>query len=907
VALALAVYAVVLARHIGVYAAGSDDSGYLNHARLLAAGNLRAAPRVLSSLPPKQQRSMLFVPLGFVPAPEGEGMVPTYPAGLPLLVAAAASVLGWEHAGDAVMFAHALVGLLLAYALGRTMGLSRRGAVLGTTIIAASPLYLNYSLQMMSDVPALVWTAGAILAAWRSRERAAWALAAGAATAMAVLIRPTNALVFAPIAVALGLSPRRWLLLIAGGLPGAVFYGFDSLSLYGHIFTTGDGDFTASFGSEWIGVTWWHYTRWLSALFTPVVLLAAGLPWLGRTEPRKAALLGVWALVFAAFYSAYDCTHQTWWYLRFLLPAIPPLVVGGLLVARQAGLGRRWPLLRTQVFVFALVVIVANSAFWNKRLPALNIGRDNEIYPEAAAWMRGHLPGNAVILSMQMSGTLYYYTDFTFLRWDSCNADNRPGILAALRNGHRPLYAALFPFEADAALHEHMPGRWTRVAGLRSELEIWHYESDAASAPPAVISVRSQKTPALVWRLPIDQSPPVRRLFLLGNLLAWLALAGLLWHLVPGNDWRDWLARGGVLVSAGALSSIRFALTDLITLALLAASMLALERRRHGWATGLLGIAGIGRGAALFALPALGSAPWFSQLNLRRWLPALALVALSTVVAGWHLGSSKQIHSYVAWPFNSLLEEWLNGLASILQGQGLGMAWIGFIALIGITVQAAFFFRRWREDDPWWRLGIAYVVLMCFLDDSMWRGAAGGATRLLLPLALAFNVLARRCRASAAWLLAGNLAVAAGISSLFFYPDPPSDMAAIRAAGFAQLSDPDSNWSEVEQSTRHAWSWSRSSARLNIETWPHGAEPLVISFSLRSLTPRTVVIRQGTQLLWSGTVNSKYTRATFSCRLAEGHALLDLTTDSPAVAENSGPYRVLAFAIYDPILAAAAP
>jgi len=67
----------------------------------------------------------------------------------------------------------------------------------------------------------------------------------------------------------------------------------------------------------------------------------------------------------------------------------------------------------------------------------------------------------------------------------------------------------------------------TRVAGLSSELEIWHYESDDTSAPPAVVSVRSPETPALVWRLPIDQSPPVRRVYLLGNLLAWLALAGL--------------------------------------------------------------------------------------------------------------------------------------------------------------------------------------------------------------------------------------------------------------------------------------------------------------------------------------------------------------------------------------------
>jgi hypothetical protein len=903
-ALALAAYAVLLALHVGTDAAGADASGYMNHARLLAAGRLHATPRLLPGATPEDQRSMLYVPLGFVPAPDGNGMVPTYPAGLPLLVAATAPFVGWEHAGDVVLCGHALLGLLLVYAFARAMGLSRRGAVLGATIIAASPLYLNYSVQMMSDVPALVWTLGAVLAAWRSRERAGWALAAGAATAMAVLIRPTDALIFAPIAVALGLSPRRWLLLIFGGLPGAVFFGFHSFSLYGHVLATGYGNFASSFGAGWIGVTLWHYLRWLSALLTPVVLLAMGLPWLARAEPRKAALLGVWVLVFAAFYSAYDCTHETWWYLRFLLPAVPPLVVGGMLVAQHAWEGRRWSLIRTRVFVVALIVVIANSSFWNKRLPALNIGHDNRIYPESAAWLKASLPDNAVILSMQMSGTLFYYTDFTFLRWDFCNADNRQHVLDMVRNCGRPFYAALFPFENEAALQRHLPGKWTRIAILPSELEVWHFESDDATAHPIAVFAPSHKDASFEWRLPIDQTPSIRRAWLACNVIAWGILVWLLWRLIPGNDWRDWIARGGILFSTGVISSVRFALTDLIALALLAASMLALESQRHRRAAGLLGAAGIGCGAALFALPALGNAPWLSRSNLRRCLPVLAVVTMATSIVCWRLGSFEVVTSHVAWPFGSFLGNWQNSLGAVLHGQSLGIAWIGFAALACITVQAAFFLLRWRGDEAWWRLGIAYVILMCFMDDSLWRGSAGGAARLLLPLSLAFNVLVRRSRASPAWLLAGNLAVAAGFSSLFFPPDPPPDMAPIRAAGFAQLSDPDGSWHEFEQNARHSWSWSRSSARLNIETWPHSTKSLVVSFSLRSLEQRTVTVRQGEQVLWSGTVNRADTPVTIPCSVAEGHAVLDLATDTPPVPEAPVPYaRTLAFAIYDPFLA----
>ena len=907
-ALALAGYAVLLALHVGTCAAGADASGYMNHARLLASGHLHAAPRTLPGLSSEEQRSMLFVPLGFVPAPDGNGMVPTYPAGLPMLVAAAASFAGWEHAGDIVLCAHALIGVLLTYVLGRTMGLSRRGAVIGATIVAASPLYLNYSLQMMSDVPALVWTLGAVLAAWRSRERAAWALAAGAATAVGVLIRPTDTLLFAPLAVALGLSPRRWLLLIAGGLPGGIFFCLHSLSLYGRLFTTGYGDIAQSLGPRWIGATLWHYACWLPALFTPVVLLALGLPWLARTQPRPAALLGAWVLVFAAFYSAYACTHQAWWYLRFLLPAVPPLVVGGLLVAKMAGAGRRWPLHETRVFTASMIVILANSSFWNKQLPSLNIGRDNEMYPEIAAWLRGHLPPNTVILGMQMTGVLTYYTDFTFMRWDFCDVNNRPHLLAALRAGERPFYAALFTYETDAALRERMPGTWTRIASLRSNMEIWRFESGGAAGPEIAGATPSNGPPALVWRLPIDQTTPVREVCRLLNVIAWIVLAGLLWRLLPGNDWRDWLARGAVLLSAGAISSIRYALTDLIALTLLAGAILALERRRNAWASGLLGLAGIGRGAALLALPAVAGTPWSFRALLHRFFPVAAFVAAAAACVAWHVGSARQIFENLAWPFGSFLDRWSDGLAAIFQFRDIGLAWVGLVVLLAFTVQAAFFLRYWREGDPWWRLGVAFVVLMFLLNDSMWVGAAGGVSRLLLPLTLAFNLLARRCRAPAAWLLAGNLGVAAGFLSLFFFSDPLTDMAAVRAAGFAQISGADNGWFEGEHSARHAWSWNRGSARLDIETWPHSSRPVAFSFALRSLTPRTVTIRQDGKELWRGEVGRNYIPVRIACHVAEGRAFLDMATDSPAVPDRSGSdARRVAFAIYDPCLAAADP
>jgi hypothetical protein len=54
-------------------------------------------------------------------------------------------------------------------------------------------------------------------------------------------------------------------------------------------------------------------------------------------------------------------------------------------------------------------------------------------------------------------------------------------------------------------------------------------------------------------------------------------------------------------------------------------------------------------------------------------------------------------------------------------------------------------------------------VMMLCLGTAVWEGFPGAATRVLLPLNLAFNLLAHRVRAGLGWLLAGNLTVFAGL------------------------------------------------------------------------------------------------------------------------------------------------
>jgi hypothetical protein len=77
---------------------------------------------------------------------------------------------------------------------------------------------------------------------------------------------------------------------------------------------------------------------------------------------------------------------------------------------------------------------------------------------------------------MQASGALFYYTDFTFIRWDALDQGNIGAVEAAVRNSKRPLYAVLFPFEVDSqVLDKTMPGHWREV-GLVDDVTIWRNE-----------------------------------------------------------------------------------------------------------------------------------------------------------------------------------------------------------------------------------------------------------------------------------------------------------------------------------------------------------------------------------------------------------------------------------------------
>jgi hypothetical protein len=349
---------------------------------------------------------------------------------------------------------------------------------------------------------------------------------------------------------------------------------------------------------------------------------------------------------------------------------------------------------------------------------------------------------------------------------------------------------------------------------------------------------------------------------------------------------------------------VRLALTDLPMALLLAAALFAAERARPKSATALLAAAALARETALLGAAGLITRPWISLRNVLLGIFVAAPLFAWLAYIRWRLGPADAGWANLSLPVSGLVEKTATALSDLTLLEDSLLAWTTLGTVVGIAVQAAFFAARWRLfADAWWRVGAAYAALMLTLGTAVWEGYPGAFTRVLLPLTLAFNVLAHRTRAALAWLILGNLGIAAGFLVLRDFPVNTRELSAGRSGGVATVVHIGDGWFGAERTPKHLWSWSSGRSQLVIETWAEAAVISRFDFSLRTLAPRTVIIRQGDRELWRGPVGEKTTRHSLALPLAPGRSLLLFSTDTPATRESTAAdARALAFALYDPRL-----
>jgi hypothetical protein len=481
-------YLAFLAWYHCPYAGGSDSSGYMNSARLLLEGKFSTPVRIPDGLTPEVLPRMYSFPLGFRLDATQQHLIPTYPVGLPLHFAAVGLLIGLEPAATVVGIVSALAFALLLYLTAREFGVRPGWAAALALLGAISPLVLQYALQAMSDLVATVWILALILGALRSHRHAGWAAGAGAALAIAVLVRPSNALLLLPAALALPPRLRPWIAFGLGGLPGALFLAAYNHALYGNYLASGYGDVSGMFALRHVLPSLQNYATWLPVVATPLILTAAALPWL-KLDGRKKFTLLAWAAILLVFYAFYEPTQETWWYLRFILPALPALGIAAALALQQVNFptwflaSRLLPadaspaqvtggrVLRLPVVALLLLAAAGWMLHWDRKLHVTHIELEDRTYPQVGRWVKEKLPADAVLVVYQVSGAVLYYTDRAFVTPLNLTPENYAPFSAWLDRERRPLYAVLFPFEEADSL-QRLPGRWEIVTTIR-QAKVW--------------------------------------------------------------------------------------------------------------------------------------------------------------------------------------------------------------------------------------------------------------------------------------------------------------------------------------------------------------------------------------------------------------------------------------------------
>jgi len=174
-----------------------------------------------------------------------------------------------------------------------------------------------------------------------------------------------------------------------------------------------------------------RYARWLWESHTPLLAVALVAPFV----VARRALAGL-ALAFASttivLYLPYR-VFDDWWYIRFLLPAIPFLIVLSA-AAIRALVGRVSP--RAEPVVIALFV-AALAALWvetARTRHAFDLRDWERHFIDAGGFAADHLPPNAAVLTVKHSGSVQYYSQRTIVAWDTLDAGSLDGALAFLRD-----------------------------------------------------------------------------------------------------------------------------------------------------------------------------------------------------------------------------------------------------------------------------------------------------------------------------------------------------------------------------------------------------------------------------------------------------------------------------------------
>jgi hypothetical protein len=302
----------------------------------------------------------------------------------------------------------------------------------------------------MSDVPVTAFWIGALLLA---RRPASWSpIAAGAVVSVAILIRPNLAplavlVVAAGATASTGVDLRRALTCALGMIPGLLILGAIQNVRYGSAFASGYGSISEMFAWSNVGQNLARYPRWLTATHTPFVWLWVLSPiWFIRAPTHQRTFGSIcYAFVLAVFaaYLPYSYFRpEEWFYTRFLLPAIPVMLVLSTVVVFD--LARRVaPVYGSWAAIAVILAVAGVFADRSVSVGTFALRAAERKYPAVGEFVRDRLPDSAFVMAMQHSGSIRYYSGRHTLRWDLLDRASLARAVSSLRAAGYSPFAVL--------------------------------------------------------------------------------------------------------------------------------------------------------------------------------------------------------------------------------------------------------------------------------------------------------------------------------------------------------------------------------------------------------------------------------------------------------------------------------
>lgn len=278
------------------------------------------------------------------------------------------------------------------------------------------------------------------------------------------------------------------------------------------------------------------------------------------------------------------------------------------------------------------------------------------------------------------------------------------------------------------------------------------------------------------YLLGLGRPPWIVNVYALQNVVCWLLFAWLLTRWLPLNSGRNLLLWAACLFSHGFLWSVRFSLLDGPSLLLIACAIAAAEHGRTLLSAAITGISALARETnvlAIFAQPwphdrgmwfRAAAAAVLAVLPLVLWYDYLRSIYRSTTLVGTN---------QLMLPLTGLATPWAQTVQGVISNGLTSTHVFALCILLPLAVQALYLFVVREYQEPWWRVGVAYAVLLLLLDHVLANPVTGAITRVLLPMTVAFNILLARQRSPwlfLPWMLLGNLHLVAALRVMPLIP-----------------------------------------------------------------------------------------------------------------------------------------